>query len=107
LDRFNKTQILGHGKVGKSYGLLSSFYFGKFSLVSMWLTFIALLMIGYIFTFHVQSDFEKESFKLKYEKSELLQERQDEQQRLSDMQSLEGGEFGEGMIEPEQIEYLW
>jgi hypothetical protein len=44
---------------------------------------------------------------LKYEKSELLQERQDEQQRLSDMQSLEGGEFGEGMIEPEQIEYLW
>lgn len=73
----------------------------------MWLVFIGVLMVGYIFTFHMQSDFEKESFKLEYEKSELLEDRQTEQQRLSDMQSLEGVEYEEGMIEPDNIEYLW
>lgn len=71
------------------------------------MVFIGVLFVGYVFTFHVQSDFEKESYKLKYEKSQLTEERQDEQQKLSDLQSLEGVDVSEWMIEPENVEYLW
>ncbi len=73
----------------------------------MWLIFIGVLFVGYVMTFHVQSDFEKESYKLKYERSQLMENRQDEQQRLSDLQSLDGVKGGEGMVEPENIEFLW
>jgi hypothetical protein len=69
--------------------------------------FIGGLFVGYVFTFHVQSDFEKETYKLKYEKSQLTQERQGEQQRLSDFQSLQGTDVSQWMIEPENVEYLW
>ena len=107
MGKFKKTQILGHGRVGKSYSPFSSFYFGKFSLLSLWLVFIGVLFIGYVFTFHLQSDFQKESYRLKYERSQLMDDRQLEQQRLSDLQSLEGVDVSEWMVDPEKIEYLW
>ena len=102
----DKTQILGHGKMGKGYNPFSFFYFGKFTLISFWMVFLSVLFVIYIFTFHTQSDFEKETYKLKYDKSNLLEERQLEQQRLSDMQSLDQASSVEGMVDVGEVEYL-
>lgn len=103
----NKIQILGHGKVGKPYSAFSSFYFGRFTLIFMWTLFIGLLILFYIFTFHTQSDFEKESYKLKSKRNILLNDRQLEQKKLSDLQSLQRFQGAEDkMIEAGEVEYI-
>ena len=83
-----KIQLLGHGKVGKPYGLLTFFGFGRVFLMGIWMCFLGVLFTVYIFTFHRQSDFQKETYRIKYEKQLILDQVQEEQKKLSDMQAL-------------------
>lgn len=102
-----KIQLLGHGKVGKSYGLLTFFRFGSLFLGALWMCFLGLLFTLYIFTFHQQSDFQKESYRIKYEKQELLDISQNEQKGLSDMQSFQYIEDNiGGMVDVDDIKYI-